>query len=473
MNNSGTAREWALDSYIGRFRYSFRNKYLLESVVRRDGSSRFPTSKKYATFPSLAVGWRLSEEPFIKNALPWMDELKLKASWGQLGAQALSGAAGFYPYQNLIVTGFNYPFGNVINTGVAQTRIIDPNLQWETTEAFDLGLEANLFEGLVTFSATYFNKRAEDLLVVPSSSVSDVLGFSVGPQNSGSSRNYGLEFTLGHNKKVGDFSYFINTNLTLLNNEILDLGVGNIIQPNGLVGNGSDLFIGQPMQLYYGFVADGLFVNEEDISNYPDQTSVNSAPRPGDIRYKDISGPDGVPDGKVDATFDRQVLGTQIPEFNYGINLGGSYKGFSLSMLIQGTGGVSGRLDNASGLAFVNQGGIQRWMAEERWSPENPNPNAGYPRLEIIPNGGTPNSMLSSFWVLDASYLKIRNIQLGYSVPDKIIAPLKMSNLQLRLSAENAFNFNQYRQGWDPEINTSLDYYPILANFTLGLKADF
>lgn len=473
MSNTGTAREWALDSYIGRFRYSFRNKYLIESVIRHDGSSRFPTSKKYATFPSVAVGWRLSEEPFIKNNLTFIDELKIKSSWGQLGAQALSGAAGFYPYQNLIVTGFNYPIGNTINTGVAQTRIIDPNLQWETTEAFDLGFEANIKEGLLSVSATYFNKKATDLLVTPASSVSDVLGFSVGPQNSGSSRNYGYEFTLAHNNKVGDFSYFINTNLTILNNEILDLGVGNIIQPNGLVGNGSDLFIGQPMQLYYGFIADGLFVDQEDINNYPDQSSVNAAPKPGDIRYKDLSGPDGIPDGVVDATYDRQVLGSQIPRFNYGINIGGGYKGLTLSMLIQGTGDVNGRLDNSSGLAFVNQGGIQRWMADERWSPENPNPDAGYPRLEIIPNGGTPNSMLSSFWVLNASYIKIRNIQLGYTIPNKIIEPLKMSNLQVRFSAENAFNFNRYRQGWDPEINTELNYYPILANFTLGVKADF
>ena len=473
MSNSGTAREWALDSYIGRVRYSFRNKYLLEGVVRRDGSSRFPTSRKYATFPSVAMGWRLSEESFIKNNVSWLDELKLKGSWGQLGAQALAGAAGFYPYQNLIETGYNYPFGNVISTGVARTRIIDPDLQWETTEAFDLGIETSIMEGLLSFSATYFNKKAMDLLITPGSSVSTVLGFTVGPQNSGISRNYGFEFTLEHRKTIKDFRYSISTNLTRLNNEIVDLGVGNIQQPNGLVGNGSDLFNGQPMQLYYGFVADGLFVDQNDIDAYADQTSVNSVPRPGDIRYKDISGPDRVPDGIVDATYDRAVLGSQIPKYNYGINLGAGYKNFNLSMLIQGTGRVSGRLDNASGLAFVNQGGIQRWMADERWSSENPDPDAGYPRLEIIPNGGTPNSMLSSFWVLDASYLKIRNVQLSYNIPNAITEPLNLANAQLRFNAENILNLDRYRDGWDPEINTSLNYYPILANFTLGLKVDF
>lgn len=471
QSNSGTAREWAIDSYLGRLRYSFRNKYLLEGVVRYDGSSRFPAANKYALFPSFAAGWRLSEEPFMQQA-EWLNEFKLKASWGQVGAQALSGAAGYYPYQDLIYTGYNYPFGNSIQTGVAATTLNDPNLSWETTEIFDLGFEASLFNNALSISATYFNKETFNLLLSPGSSISSVLGFGVGPQNTGTSKNTGVELIVGYRKSGENFRFGITTNVTILNNQMLDLGVANIEQPNGLIGDGNR-FIGYPINIYYGLVADGLFVDEQDIEAAPDQTDVNPNPVPGDIRYADISGPNGVPDGIVDLTYDRKILGSTIPELSYGINLSVGYRGLNLSALLQGVGGVSGRLDNAAGLAFVNQGGIQRWQAEERWSPENPNPNAGYPRLEIIPNGGTPNSLLSSFWVLDASYLKLRNVRLSYELPKTLVEDLGLGRVQLMLSGENLLAFHGYREGWDPELIASLNYYPILANYTFGINVNF
>lgn len=471
QSNSGTAREWAIDSYIGRLRYSFRNKYLLEGVVRYDGSSRFPAANKYAVFPSFAAGWRLSEEGFLQDA-DWLNEFKLKASWGQVGAQALSGAAGFYPYQDLISTGFNYPFGNSIRTGVAATTLNDPNLSWETTEIYDIGFEASLFNNAVNFSATYFNKETSNLLLSPGSSISAVLGFGVGPQNTGTSSNTGLELVLGYQKSGEKFRFGVNTNLTLLNNQMLDLGVANIQQPNGLIGDGTR-FIGYPLSIYYGLVSDGLFVDEADIERSVDQSAVNPNPVPGDIRYTDISGPDGVPDGKVDLTYDRTILGSIIPEVSYGVSLSAGYKGFNISALLQGVGKVSGRLDNAAGQAFVNQGGIQRWQADERWSPENPNTNAQYPRLEIIPNGGTPNTLLSSFWVLNASYLKLRNVQMSYELPRNLVEQLGLGRVQLMLSGENLLAFHNYREGWDPEINASLNYYPILANYTFGVNVNF
>lgn len=469
--NSGTAREWAIDSYLGRLRYSFKNKYLLEGVVRYDGSSRFPAVNKYALFPSFAAGWRISEEDFLQDA-DWLSEFKLKASWGQVGAQALSGAAGYYPYQDLIYTGYNYPFGNNIQTGVAATTLNDPNLSWETTEIFDLGFEASLFNNALTINATYFNKETFDLLLSPGSSISSVLGFGVGPQNTGTSSNTGVELVVGYQKGGENFRFGITTNVTILDNQMLDLGVANIQQPNGLIGDGNR-FIGYPISIYYGLVADGLFVDEQDIEAYVDQSAVNPRPVPGDIRYADISGPDGVPDGKVDLTYDRTILGSTIPELSYGINLNVGYRGLNLSALLQGVGGVNGRLNNAAGLAFVNQGGIQRWQADERWSPANPNPNAEYPRLEIIPNGGTPNSQLSSFWVLNANYLKLRNVRLSYELPKTMVENLGLGRVQLMVSGENLLAFHNYREGWDPEINASLNYYPILANYTFGVNVNF
>ena len=484
--NGGTASEWAMDSYFARLRYSYQNKYLIEAVVRHDGFSGFRSDNRYATFPSLAAGWRISQENFMKNTVNWVDELKLKASWGQVGNnQVNEEAGGLYPYQSLLTNSspldvtqnYNYGFGGTISTGLAVVRIPDPNITWETQEMLDIGIETTLWGGMINFSATYFNKKTKDALLEQTGSVPQTLGFTVGVTNAGTVLNEGWEFGLGHTHKLGDFEYSISANATFLNNEVLDLGSAGVELLNGLIANGNT-YVGHPLQNYYGFVADGLFVDEEDIANYPDQREVNSnGPNqnglPGDIRYKDINGPDGVPDGKVDAIYDRTVIGSRIPKVSYGINLGAVYKGLGLNILIQGVSGVDGLMGGTAGLAFVNQGNIQRWQAEERWRAESPNRNAGYPRLEIIPNGGVPNSQMSTFWLSDAAYLKVRNIQLTYDLPTSILESIGLRGVQLRASGENLINIHNYRKGWDPEINATMNYYPIMANYTLGVKIDF
>ncbi|TDE18277.1 SusC/RagA family TonB-linked outer membrane protein [Dyadobacter psychrotolerans] len=465
----GDAGEWALESYFGRAQYNFAHKYLLEGTVRYDGSSRFPSTQKYAVFPSIAVGWRLGEERFIKDNFTWLNELKLKASYGVLGNQNI----GNYPYQNLLNTGYNYAFGNTIASGVARTTITDTTLHWESTRTKDIGIEVGLFKKLLSFSATYFDKYTYDILVSPSASVSNVLGFTVGQQNSGSLSNKGWEFTLEHRHRIGEFSYSVGANLTYLKNSILDLGVGNINQPNGLVGNVSTLFIGQPLNIYYGYETDGLFTNEADVTAWANQTAIAPNAKPGDIRYKDISGPEGVPDGKVDATYDRKVLGSTIPKINYGINLGANYKGFDLSILLQGVSGVSGYLNNYAGWAFYNQGNVQQWQADNHWTTNNPDRNAAYPRMEVITNQGTNNTLQSSFWVLNGSFLRLKAIQLGYTIPSVLTQKLKIDHVRLYANAENLHTWSQYRKGWDPEINSGGAYYPILANFTFGLNITF
>lgn len=478
QKNTGTAAEFALDSYFSRLNYNFANKYLVEGTFRYDGSSRFPADDKYAGFYAAAVGWRISEESFLKNKLSWLSDLKLKASFGVLGNQSIlltdgSGNQDYYPFQGRLAPNFNYPFGAALSTGVAYTRLTDPTIHWESTRTKDIGLDAGFFEGKLNLSATYFDRYTYDILVSPSSSVSSVLGFTVGVQNSGKLSNKGWEFTAEYRNQIGDFSYNINTNFSIVNNKVLDLGVGNILQPNGLVGNGSNLFNGFPMNIYYGYEADGLFADAADIAAYARQTSVNAAPKPGDIRYKDISGPNGVPDGIVNATYDRKVLGSQIPKYSYGINLGARYKNFDLSMLLQGVIAVKGYLSEYAGYAFYQNGNIQRWQAEDHWTAENPNPNAKYPRLELISNQGTPNTLTSSFWMLNGNYLKVRNIQLGYKLPAGALKKTGLQNVRIYATAQNPLAFTRYPKGWDPEINTTGNYYPILANYTLGLNVNF
>jgi hypothetical protein len=333
-----------------------------------------------------------------------------------------------------------------------------------------------LFKRKLSFSATYFNKYTYDILVSPSASVAKVLGFNVGEQNTGRLSNKGWEFTLEHRHSLRDFTYTFAANLTYVKNAVVDLGVGNIRQPNGLVGNGSSLFIGYPTGIYYGYQTDGLFVSQEDVKSWANQSAIAPNAKPGDIRYKDISGPDGVPDGKVDATYDRTVLGSTIPKFSYGFNLGASYKGFDLSVLFQGVAGVSGYLNNHAGWAFFNSGGVQRWQMDGRWTAENPNPNASYPRMELISNTGTNNAMVSansSFWVLNGSYMRLKNLQIGYTIPAALLKKVKIAALRLYANGENLALISNYRKGWDPEINSGGVYYPILSNYTFGLNLNF
>lgn len=472
QTNGSSATASALSSFFGRLQYNFGRKYLLEGTVRYDGSSRFPTNDKYAVFPSMAAGWRISEENFMKGRISWIDELKLKASYGTLGNQSI----GDYTYQNVLNTGYNYPFGGQISAGASRITMTDTTIHWESTRTKDIGIDGSLFKGKLSFSAGYFDRYTYDILVSPGASVSWVLGVGVGQQNSGKLSNRGWEFTLNHRNNVGRFSYNVGGNLSIIKNEVLDLGVGNIRQPNGLVGNGSNLFIGYPTGMYYGYVADGLFTDDADVAAWKtgnDMTALNPNPKPGDVRYKDISGPEGKPDGKVTAAYDRTYLGTTLPKYTFGFNLGGSWKGFDVGVLLQGVGGVKGYLNNYAGWAFYQNGNIQRWQVDERWTPENPDRNAGYPRLEIITNQGTPNTLQSSYWMLNGAYVRLKSVQVGYSLPKSLLQRAGIEAVRVNLSAENLHTWSRYRKGWDPEVNTGGSYYPILASYTLGLNVNF
>lgn len=467
----GTGNAWAIQSYFGRLRYNFNERYLFESTVRYDGSSRFPQSKKFGFFPSVAAGWRLSEENFFKEneSLDFISNLKLKVSWGRLGNQNI----GNYPYQSVYELGQNYPFGDTYTQGAAVTTAVDPTIKWEETETVDGGLEAILWNGLLSVNASYFNRRTYDILYKPSGSVSSILGQKISEMNTGELKNFGWEFEVGHRNKIGDVSYNVNANLSIIKNKLMTLGVGNVEQLNGMVGNGSDLFIGYPIQMYYGYVSDGVFLDENDIKAWHDQSKVTPNPKPGDIRYKDISGPDGVPDGKIDPNYDRVYLGSRIPKFTFGLNLGAEYKGLDLSVLLQGVAGVTGMLDGFAGWAFRGDGNIQKWQAEGRFDPANPTRYPAYPRLEDLSNSTTPNIVTSDFWTQDASYIRLKNIQLGYTFPKKMLQAAKISNLRVYVQAENPLCWNKYKPGWDPEINTSGNYYPILATYTLGVNFKF
>jgi len=466
---NGDDTEWAIQSLFGRFKYNYVDKYLFEFTIRRDGSSRFPPNRKYGVFPSLAAGWRISQEEFFSKSLPWVSNLKLKASWGRLGNQNI----GNYPYQTTLASGRNYAFGSGMTTGAAYRNYRDPDIHWESTEVKDIGFESGFFDGKLLFNLTYFDRFTSDILYTPSASVSSVLGVGISETNTGEVKNSGWEIELGHRNSFKDFSYQINGNLSIINNEVVTLGLGNVTQPNGMVGNGSTLFIGYPMEMYYGFKSDGVFISTEDISQWPNQTKITPSPQPGDIRYVDLSGPEGVPDGVIDSNYDRTFIGSRIPKYTFGLNLSAQYKLFDVSAFFQGVAKVTGFLENYVGYAFRNLGTIQQWMIDGRFDADNPQRYPDYPRLEIITNVGTPNTVASDFWILNASYLRFKNLQAGFTLPKRILDAIRIDHLRIYISAENLFSINNYRQGWDPEINTGGAYYPILSTYTFGVNVKF
>lgn len=479
QTNSGGGNDWVIQSVFGRAQYNYAERYLAEVTMRYDGSSRFPADSRYAFFPSAALGWRISEESFFKNneKLSFVDNLKLKASAGILGNNNI----GNYAYQSVYVLGgdYNYPLGGNIQQGAQLTTYTDPRLKWETTRTIDGGLEAVLWNGLLSADISYFYRYTYDILFKPNASASSIFGLNMSEVNTGELSNKGWEFSVGHRNRIGEFSYGVNANFSIIKNKVETLGVGNVEQANGMVGNGSDLFIGYPVEMYYGYQTDGVFMNQQEIDDWfthTDQSAMGSNKantRPGDLRYKDISGPDGVPDGKVDATYDRVYLGSRVPKYTFGLSLDAAYKGFDLNIFLQGVASVSGYLDGYAGYAFWSEGNVQKWQMEGAFDPENPTRNPEYPRITNMGNTVGVNNQLSDYWVRNAAYLRVKNIQVGYSLPKSILKNTFISSVRIYAATENPFTFHGYPTGWDPEINSGGQFYPVLANYTFGLNLKF
>lgn len=468
QTNNGGGYDWAIQSYFGRIGYNYAERYLLEATARYDGSSRFPTASKFGFFPSVAAGWRVSEEGFWKNceALDFWNALKIKASMGVLGNNNI----GNYPYQSVYVlsSAMNYVFGGTYTQGAGVTTYVDPTLKWERTRTTDVGIETAFFNNKLTLNATYYNRTTSDVLYKPSASYSSIFGLGVSQVNTGEVVNKGVEIEVGHKNRVGDFTYRIAANFTYNKNVVTTLGLGNVEQTNGMVGNGSDLFVDCPMQMFYGYKTDGVFLTDDEVAQWPDQSKIAKGAKAGDIRYVDIN-----EDGKVDE-MDKAYLGTRIPKFNYGLNLGLEYKGFDFSLLLQGVAGVQGMLANYAGYAFYQEGNIQKWQMDGCWNVQQSNRYPDYPRLEVMSNAGSINTLTSDWWVRDASFMKVRNVQLGYSIPAASASKMSLEKVRFYVTLDNPLTFSHYPKGWDPE-NTSVygAYYPTMSSYTFGLSVNF
>ena len=461
MQNNGAASEWGLQSYFARVNYDYNGKYLLEANIRRDGSSRFAEGNQYGVFPAFSAGWRVSEEPFF-SSIEFITELKLRASWGQLGNQNI----GTYPFASVINLSQDFLFGGTPVKGAAQVDLANKSISWETTETTNFGVDLAMIQNQLTLSAEYYIRDTRDILLqLP---VPTTIGLNAPFQNAGSVKNTGWDLALGWQDNIGDFSYRVNANLSDVRNEVTDLkGAGPFISGAEIIQKGD------PINAIYGYQATGYFQTQEDVDNAPRQFGEIA---PGDIRYAnqltvDTNG-DGVPDEADDAITaeDRVIIGNPFPRLTYGLNLGFGYKGFDLSLFFQGVGERDVFLRGDAVWAFQNAGKIQRWHLDY-WTPNNP--DAAHPRL--VATTSHNNYETSSFWVWNAAYLRMRNLTFGYTFLQTFTEKAGVDNLRLYFSGQNLFTLGNLPPGWDPEVpnGTAGSLYPITAVFTFGVDLTF
>ncbi|MDN5199713.1 SusC/RagA family TonB-linked outer membrane protein [Fulvivirgaceae bacterium BMA10] len=458
--NSGGGFEFRLRSLFGRLNYAYNNRYLFEANFRYDGTSRFPSNDRFSVFPSFSAGWRLSEEDFFN--VSFINELKVRASWGQLGNEDLGNA--FYPYQPTFVFGRNYSLGGSLVSGISENSSLpNTSITWEVSTNTNFGVDAEFLEGKLNFSIDYFTRKTEDILI-PDRSASLTLGASAPAGNFGTVENKGFELSIGYQETHDKFSYYVNGNIAFVTNELTSQGTGVNATPNFSSPFGVNRIdqVGSPIQSLFGYEVIGIFSSQSEIDAAPDQATTFGGVSPGDLRYRDVNGDNAItPD-------DRVVLGSDFPELNYGIQLGGSYGNFDLSMLWQGVGKVTGYLNREASEAFFNAGKVlERHL--DRWTPQNT--DASYPRLTIA--NSNRNNVTNSFFAQDASYLKLRNLQVGYTFPQAILDKIKLEKLRLFFSADNLIIITSF-EGFDPEAPIGRgDFYPQVRTFTGGINLSF
>lgn len=444
QQNTGTASEWALQSFFGRINYDFESKYLLEVNGRYDGSSRFSAGNKYGFFPSVSAGWRISEEGFMESAKPVINELKLRGSWGQLGNQNI----GNYPFTSSIVTG-SYTFGNQVTNIAALNTLANTDISWETTEMTNFGVDVTVLRNL-SITADYFVRKTRDILY--KLDIPLIIGLAAPDQNVGVVENKGWELGVIYRGAVNDFKYNINLNVSDVKNKVLDL--------RGVNRTGLTTSIeGYPINSIYGLQADGFFQTDAEAAAHAKQFGTTAA---GDIRYVDQN-----KDGIINDA-DNVIIGSTIPRYTYGANLNLEYKGFNLNMFFQGVGKADGYLYQQGIMPFFNGGTVQE-QHKDRWTPDNK--DATFPRFAF---SQTNNEQNSSFWLKDASYLRLKNLQLGYSLPARISQRAGLTSVRIYANATNVFTIDKFWKGYDVEAPVGRgDEYPQVKVFTLGLDVNF
>jgi TonB-linked SusC/RagA family outer membrane protein len=449
--NLGYGSEWALRSVYGRLNYSLLGRYLFEFNARYDGSSRFAEGHRFGFFPSFSAGWRISEEPFFN--VGWIDELKLRGSWGQLGNQDVP----LYTYYSSIDLGLPYYLGNASGTqatGGAATSLTNEELSWETTTVTDFGFDAAFLRGRLNVSGDYYIRRTEDILLrLP---IPDLVGLTAPYQNAGIVENKGWELAIGWQDEAGDFRYGVDFNLSDNRNEVVDLvDTGPYIQGSSVIREGA------PINSWYGWEVTGLFSSYEEIDSHAQPAGQET--HLGDLIFKDQNG-----DGVINDA-DRVIIGNPNPRYIFGMNLSAGWKNFDASAFIQGI----GKRDQYLSLGFI-QGPVwenytSTWH-RDYWTPENQ--DARMPAY--YSNYNRNYYATNSWWILDGSFVKLRNLQVGYTLPDQLSQRMGVTSMRLYVTGKNLWMHQNLGIDLDPEYPwTRADYYPQSKVFSIGTDISF
>ncbi|QEC52499.1 SusC/RagA family TonB-linked outer membrane protein [Anseongella ginsenosidimutans] len=445
QQTAGSGSHWALQSFYGRINYNYKEKYLFEANGRYDGSSRFATGNKYAFFPSVSAGWRISQEPFMSGIGHVVTDLKLRASWGRLGNQNI----GLYPFAAFVDIGnSNYVFGEQVTTGAALNDMANPTIRWEETEVSDIGLDLNLWSKF-TLTADYYYRKTSGILL--RLDIPTMIGLTAPFQNAGVVENRGWELSMNYRDRLGSFDYGVSFNLSDVRNKVLDL--------KGIRRTGRQVsWEGHPIDAFYGYQAIGFFQDAADVENSPEQFGNVAA---GDLKYRDLNN-----DGVIN-TEDQAIIGSNIPRYTYSANIDLGYKGIDLSVFLQGVGKVDGFLYGQGIMPFFTGGTVQE-QHKDRWTPENR--DAAFPRFAFNENNNEQNS---DFWMKSAAYLRLKNIQLGYTFPASLLKG-KVERLRIYVSGQNLFTVEDFWQGYDVEAPASDGaWYPQMKTYSLGLDVKF
>lgn len=453
LKASSSLNELALVSLFGRVMYSYDDRYLFSASIRRDGSSRFKKGHQYGAFPSASIGWNINREKFFKPLENVFDQLKLRFSYGKLGNQEMT---SYYPTQSVVSDGMNYVSNNSPWFGsMPYVQAISPaNLTWENTETYNIGLDVSLWNGQLTFTADAYIKNTNDVLLpIPSTASTGISGNSI--QNAGQVRNKGFEFAVNYRGSIKEkFTYYIGANIAADKNEVtkITLGGQNLMisgySAHGAGGRGINMFAEGHAMSYFNLIeTDGLFRSAEEIANYKNKDGelIQPGAQVGDVRYKDWNG-----DGKIN-TDDQHDVGSPFPDFTFGIRLGGEWNNFDFNLFFDGM--VGNKIYNYPRyrLESGNFNGNMSTVLANSWRPDNQ--NTDIPRFSKT-DGADNKWAYSDRWLEDGSYMRLKTLDIGYTLPKNLTKKVKLENVRIYTSMENLFTLTKY-SGYTPDLGES------------------
>ncbi len=459
--------EHTLSSLFARLSYNYAERYMLQATVRRDGSSRFGTNNRYATFPSVSLGWNLRNEPFMDGKASWLSTAKLRASWGKNGNESI----GDFRYTVLTAMGNNVLLGKdaLKYIGSKANGLANPDLKWEESEQTDIGIDLGFLNNALTFTADYYIKKTNGMLLTQP--IPSYVGETKPIGNVGDMENSGFEFELGYKFHIADARFAIKGNATYLHNELKNLGndTGYLDYDSvqGISGGGTRAMNGEPFPFFFGYKTDGIFQTMDEVNAYTNSTGglIQPDARPGFVRFVDVNG-----DGAITPD-DRTNIGNGTPTWTFGLNFNAEWKGFDFNLFLQGVSGAD--VLDGTYRSDVYSGNYPTWMLD-RWT--GPGTSNKYPMLML---GDDVNWRMSDLYIHDASYCRIKNISLGYTLPQTLTKKFFVERLRFFVMAENLATWTKY-WGFDPEISsggTSLGVdrgiYPQARTYTIGFNITF